>query len=112
MLDVCTNAVLSRGEIWQPGFTSEPYEAGWAKEGLVFLRLMDDVSDEADAFVFLQISPDGIAWVNEGATLMLPNNRNQITFLKIQHFGQFLRLATTADSDFVPRNILATLNLK
>jgi hypothetical protein len=109
-LNYCTSAILSRGELWVKGFETEPYEAGWAKEAIVFLHTLDQSTKAGE--VSVQISPDGMIWIDEGATLPLPHNPGELSFVKIRHFGQFLRLKMTETEGYNPRRIIATLNLK
>ena len=41
--------VLVRGETWHGAFASEPYEAGWAREAVIFLRLLKLEGDPGGA---------------------------------------------------------------
>ena len=63
-----TTAVVVRGERITQGFASEPYEAGWASEAIVFLTGMDSAGGGT---VSVQISPDGMHWIDEGTTITL-----------------------------------------
>lgn len=114
MLNQSTTAILSRGESWRPGFVTEPFEAGWASEGVLFLRALDDSVqvDKNECFAHLQISPDGIHWVNEGSKIIVPDRKNQVTFVKISHFGQFIRFSVDSSAHWEARAIMATLSLK
>ena len=44
-----TTAVLVRGDAWQGAFASEPYEAGWAREAVIFVRLLKLQGDPGGA---------------------------------------------------------------
>jgi len=84
-------ATVERNVIWKGEFASEPYESAWASEAIFFVRALEGTS-ATDAKAFVQISADGIHWVNEGTILDLPNKKDQVTFCKVRHFGGFLRL--------------------
>lgn len=108
-LNHCATVILSRGEPWQPGFATEPYEAGWAREAVIFLNSLDQTA--AGGEVAVQISPDGILWVDEGTRLVLPHRPGELAFAKLAHFGQFLRLVARGE-DYPARRIMATMCLK
>ncbi len=85
-------AVVERNVLWQGAFATEPYEAAWASEAIFFVRAlgtMSGISGEAS----VQISADGMHWVDEGTRLELPRTVNQVTFCKVTHFGGWLRIA-------------------
>lgn len=88
-----TTAVIVRGEHWSGACASEPYEAGWAREAVVFVRLLAREGETGAALFRVQISPDGMRWVDEGATILVPEGPEQVTFAKIAHFGNWLRVA-------------------
>ena len=64
---------LVRNELWQVAATSEPYEAGWAREALFFVRALETRGAPAGASAYVQLSPDGIHWVDEGTRFDLPD---------------------------------------
>lgn len=102
-------AVIVRGEHVSHGFTSEPYEAGWAIEAILFLRVLEDTP--AGGHVQVEISPDGIHWASESAPIRLPSSAADVSFYRITHFGNWLRLKLylPAERDVM---LLATLHLK
>jgi len=102
-----TTAVLVRGERVADGYATEPYEAGWASEALVFALGMDDA---AGGSLHLQISPDGMNWVDEGLAVELPAARS-VSFGRIAHFGNWLRFQARLP-DGAERRITLTLHLK
>jgi hypothetical protein len=77
-----TTAVIVRGEKWEGVCASEPYEAGWAREAVLFLRLLAREGESGAALFRVQISPDGMRWVDEGATILVPEEPEQVTFAK------------------------------
>jgi len=76
-----TTAVIGRGERWHGRFATEPYECGWAVEAVVFLRLLE-AEGEPRAPVAVQISPDGMHWVDEGTRIPLPARVGAIEFAR------------------------------
>jgi hypothetical protein len=83
-------AVIERGEPLAGEWATEPFEAGWATEALFFVRLL-----EAPAWATItarvQISPDGMHWIDEGTAL--PELRDGAAFVRVREFGNWLRLA-------------------
>jgi hypothetical protein len=104
----CTTAVIVRGERIGEGFASEPYEAGWACEAVIFLEGMDD---GAPGFLRVQVSPDGMHWADEGTTLPVPD-RGAVSFGRVAHFGNWLRIRAADFSQGAERRVMATLHLK
>ena len=39
----------------------------------------------------VQVSPDGINWTDEGTTIPMPDE-SQVTFGRVGHFGNWLRI--------------------
>ncbi len=110
-------AIVERNVLWQGEFASEPYEAAWASEAIFFVRALDVTpfmlrdGPHGPLKASVQISADGIHWVNEGTTMDLPAEVGAVTFCKVSHFGGWLRLA----GELAPRdgiNVLVSLALK
>ena len=90
MVNQSFTAVIERAEGLSGSFATEPYEVGWAREAVVFLkvfRMADGGRLEARA----QISPDGIDWVDEG-TRFRPARAPGLDFVKLTNFGSWLRV--------------------
>jgi hypothetical protein len=102
-----TTAVIVRGERVSDGFASEPYEVGWASEAVIFLEGMDA---GPPGLVHVQISPDGMRWVNEGSNVAMPG-KGEVAFVRIAGFGNWLRLEA-GFSHGGERRLMATLHLK
>ena len=64
-------AIVERNILWQGDFATEPYEAAWASEAIFFVRALD-VSPVFGGMANVQISADGIHWVDEGTSFYLP----------------------------------------
>ena len=84
-------AIVERNVRWTGEFASEPYEAAWASEAIFFVRALD-ASPDFRGVAHVQISADGIHWVNEGTKFDLPRAQHAVTFCKVSHFGGWLRL--------------------
>lgn len=82
--------VVQRRDNFEGDFASEPFEAAWASEAILFLRTEKlGVGSTIDARV--QISADGMNWMDEGtafATQTAPGN----DFVRVSHFGGWLRI--------------------
>jgi hypothetical protein len=63
------------------------------------------------ASVEIQISPDGQHWVGEGTTVPLPTPSRPVTFAKVAHFGNWLRVAGSLP-DGASCQVVATLQLE
>ena len=103
-------AILVQGENWSGYCESEPYEAPWAAEALIFLRLLDGTTTRGGSEVRVQISPDGMHWVDEGTTIRVPT-QDEVTFARVREFGHYLRIVATLP-DGVECILHATLSLK
>ncbi len=87
-------AVVERNVQWSGAFTTEPYEVAWASEAIFFIRALD-MNGERPINAQVQISPDGIHWVDEGTTCTLPQQPDEVAFCKVSHFGGWLRVSGT-----------------
>jgi len=85
-------AVVERNVQWSGTFSTEPYECAWASEAIFFIRALD-IDGERLVEAEVQISPDGIHWVNEGSMIVLPQQLDDVTHCKVSHFGGWLRLS-------------------
>jgi hypothetical protein len=86
-------AVLERMRNHAADFDTEPYEAGWAGEAMFFFRIHDIRGEGVRLTSRVQVSVDGIDWVDEG-TAFPPLERPGSTCVKVRHFGGWLRLHT------------------
>ena len=79
-------------------FTTHPYEAGWASEAICFIRVESLSGETPQLDAAVQISVDGVRWVDEGTTFKTIDALGDY-FVKISHFGGFLRLRNTIKGD-------------
>lgn len=78
-------------------FNTHPYEAGWASEAISFIRV-EDLEGSGVLNAHIQISVDGVRWVDEG-TFHSPISEKGDYFVKVTHFGNYLRLRSTIEGD-------------
>jgi hypothetical protein len=83
--------VLDFKFVYEKSFATEPFECARASEALFFIRI-EEISGEGAALTAIaQISVDGIHWIDEGSSLGPLSNHGDY-FLRLKHFGGFLRL--------------------
>lgn len=110
MLPENITAIVSRNERWSGEAASEPYEAGWAREAIFFVRaLKQPVGPPAKAWI--EISPDGMHWLREGTEFAMPGARNGMAMARLTQFGNWLRIAARFE-DGAECTVLVTLHLK
>jgi hypothetical protein len=110
MLPENITAVIARNERWSGDAATEPYEAGWAREAVFFVRaLKQPVGAVPKAWV--EISPDGMRWIPEGTELEMPSQKDAIAVARVARFGNWLRIATRFAPD-AECAVLVTLHLK
>ncbi len=85
-------AVLARNESWSGSVATEPYEAAWASEAIVFLRVLEPVVVPEGTSLRVQISADGMHWCDEGSTLAVGCGPEVPTFVRVRHFGGWVRV--------------------
>ncbi|SDT33483.1 hypothetical protein [Microlunatus soli] len=91
-------------------FTTYPYECGWADEAIYFVTAEDQTPAGAEIALRVQLSADGIRWVDEGSTLQLSGP--DAGFVRLAHFGGFLRLAGEVSADHGQAVLTVRLVLK
>jgi hypothetical protein len=104
-------ATIARNEVWTGEVATEPYEAGWAREAIFFVRALDASGPLQSASAQVQISPDGIHWVDEGTAFGLPERTGAVAFGRVTQFGGWLRLRTQVP-DGATLRVIAALSLK
>jgi hypothetical protein len=110
MLMESTSAVVARNVVWTGSAATEPYEAGWAREAIVFVRaLKTPLGELPEAQV--EISPDGMRWADEGTRFPLPKRQDEVTFGRVRHFGNWLRVTAKLPPN-AQITVLVTIHLK
>lgn len=110
MLPENITAIVARNEKWSGEAASEPYEAGWAREAIIFVRALRSPVGRAPT-AWVEISPDGMHWVREGTSLEMPAAKDGVAAARLGHFGNWLRL-TARFEEGAESTVLVTLHLK
>ncbi|MGR3393535.1 hypothetical protein [Pseudooceanicola nanhaiensis] len=110
MLPENVTAVVARNETWSGDSATEPYEAGWAREAIIFVRALKQPQGQQPEAV-VELSPDGIHWIAEGTTLSMPREKDAVSAARIAHFGNWLRLRASFD-EIAEATVLVTVHLK
>ena len=87
-----TTAVLERHTEYKGPFATEPYETAWASEAIFFIRVEEIAGCNALLRARVQISVDGVNWIDEGTTFETITTTGDY-FVRVSHFGGWLRLA-------------------
>lgn len=91
-------------------FVTEPFECAWASEAIFFVRTQEAASD-AKLLARPQISADGIHWVDEGSSFS-PMKGIGVWYLRLSHFGGWLRLCCETEGENARFNVMIHLVLK
>ncbi len=83
--------VLERMKSFSSSFETEPYETGWASEAMFFIRVHELSGKDVTFDAKVQVSVDGIEWIDEGTNFPIINKPGNC-FIKVSHFGGWLRL--------------------
>jgi hypothetical protein len=110
MLPENLTAIVARNETWSGESATEPYEAGWAREAIVFVRALKPPKGALPK-ARIEISADGMHWCPEGSEFALPETQDAVSFQRLGHFGNFIRVTASlpAGAEIV---VLVTLHLK
>jgi hypothetical protein len=110
MLPENITAVVARNERWSGEAATEPFEAGWAREAVIFVRALKEPVGPAP-MAEVQISPDGMHWVAEGTSFRMPSAKDAIAVARLTLFGNWLRIATHYEPG-AECTVLVTIHLK
>jgi hypothetical protein len=102
--------VLELNGRWTGAFASEPYETGWAREAIIFVRTLKSENLNDSAVARVQVSPDGMHWCDEGSSVALSPEPDAVTFCRLSHFGGWLRLTGEVSRGAI--NVIAYISLK
>lgn len=72
-------------------FHTHPMEAAWATEAIFFITVERVLGSTARLQAAVQISADGVNWVNEGTSFEDITDPGT-SFQRVKHFGGWLRL--------------------
>ena len=104
-------AVLERKADLSTAFQTEPYETGWASEAIFFIRVEEIRGSDPTLNARVQISADGINWIDEG-TAFQPVTGEGVYFVRVAHFGGWLRLNGSVEGKGVRFKVTIQLTLK
>lgn len=110
MLPENVTAILARNERWTGEAASEPYEAGWAREAVIFVRALKDPEGPMPEAV-IEMSPDGMHWAPEGTRVAMPAEKDGLAVARIAHFGNWLRVAARFEPG-AAATVLVTIHVK
>lgn len=111
MLAESYTAIIARGEDWVDGSTTEPYEAAWAREAMIVVRTLEAGTLGPACRAHVQISADGIRWIDEGTELTIDPKVDGLAMARVANFGTYLRLRIAMPAE-ATGFMLATLTLK
>lgn len=111
MLNQSYTAVVERVHPLKEEFATEPYEAGWAREAVIFIKVREELDEEIEVHARVQISPDGIEWVDEG-TVFSAIREKGLYFVKVTNFGNWLRVSGHVSKSEVQVKALVYITLK
>lgn len=104
-------AVVERAQPLVGEFATEPYEAGWAREALIFIRIREDTDGAPTVRARVQISPDGLHWVDEGTEFPVIEQPG-LHCVRVREFGNWLRIAGRVDPPGTEAKALVYITLK
>jgi hypothetical protein len=110
MLPESHTAVIARNETWRGTAACEGYEAGWAREAVIFIRALKSPTGPV-ARGHIEISADGMHWLAEGTTFDFPASKDEVVAARLSHFGNWLRVRADLE-DGAETTILITAHLK
>jgi hypothetical protein len=110
MLPENITAIVARNETWTGHAATEPYEAGWAREAVIFVRALKEPKG-AVPMAEVEISPDGMHWTAEGTRISMPAAKDQVVAARVTGFGNWLRLSADFEQG-AECTLLVSIHLK
>lgn len=106
------SVVLERNARLSGPFTTEPYEAAWAREARWFVRVLD-AEQGTTLSATTQISPDGLHWCDLDDSSGTIDGRGLVSW-PAREFGGWLRIKGSVEgsSDGAVAKVLIYLVLK
>jgi hypothetical protein len=92
-------------------FETGPYECGWAREGIFFIRAEEVSGENATLEARAQFSADGLFWVDEGAAFE-PISDPGLCFIRLDYLRGWLRLACSVSGQNARFRLLMNIALK
>ncbi|TFV84406.1 hypothetical protein E4V99_04920 [Microbacterium sp. dk485] len=101
-------SVIARRVTLDGDYATLPYEAGWAREVVIFLQTE---GAHPDLTLSAEVSPDGINWIRRGTPTTLPAG-DTIAEIPLINFGNWLRLTVRGATPAQTARILVHVNGK
>lgn len=104
-------AVIERNATFTSDFATEPYECAWASEARWFIRVLETESPATRLNARTQVSPDGLAWCDEGTEFPEVRAPGLYT-ITLRDFGGWLRLDCKVSGAEAGLKVFISLALK
>lgn len=101
-------SVLARRVVIDTDYATVPYEAGWAREAVIFVQVE---GSHPTLTIATEISPDGIAWLRRGPEVTLAADTPMVE-LPLTVFGNWLRVTVVGATASATARILIHVNGK
>lgn len=101
-------SVLARRVRIASDFHTAPYEAGWAREAVLFTQVE---GEHPDLTLTTEISPDGINWLPRGEPRIL-TAAESMADNELTVFGNWLRLSISGATEGQGARVLVHVSLK
>lgn len=105
------NTVLERRIVADGEIITPPYETGWAKEATFFVHNERHDAGFKGFKAKVQTAANGVDWVDEGTSIEMAAS-DPVGFLRVTHFGGWLRLVLTGAAKGETAEITIHLSLK
>lgn len=107
------SVVLERNTRLSGTFTTEPYEAAWAREARWFVRVLDTDDHATVLSATTQISPEGLHWCDLDGSGGTIEGQGLVSW-PVREFGGWLRIkgSVSGGADNSVANVLIYLVLK
>ena len=110
MLPESHTAIVARNEHWSADAATQPYECGWAREAVFFVRALKPSTGPQPTGI-VEISADGMHWIAEGTSFAMPQHTDDVAVARLSQFGNWLRVRARFE-DGASSTVLVTLHLK
>ena len=93
-----STTTVEQRKVFRSDFDTHPMEVAWASEVIFFIHIEDIKGNNTTLDAYVQISFDGVHWVDEGTSFPAISTTG-IYFVKVSHFGGWLRLRGNIQGD-------------
>ena len=92
-------------------FVTHPFESGWADEAIFYVMVEAMSGGNAMLKGEVELSHDGIHWAEEGTSIG-PITKAGLHFVRVKHFGNWLRLNCQVSGEKPVFRLLIQIALK